>query len=225
MSSSSDDCSEIVTNFRSKITVSLPRATSKQESNNKKTKKSSTPGVKHYGSTTPLNKELEWQLEQLQKNLDELVEYTDSLERRSKVEQKRSLDLSRKLQTAEKINQILSKQLHDSNVKTNRSSAHQAYQPEVWERELCDEAKSTGGTSKILRTEMTQGQEQDQPQFDRLSSNIDELNSTLRDFKTSMADAIDGLSGLCKEMTTRKDSPSTKLLTNDRNNSKKKGNE
>lgn len=222
MSSSSDDCSEIVSNFRSKITVSLPRATSKQESNNKNTKKSSAPGVKHYGSTTPLNKELEWQLEQLQKNLDELVEYTDSLERRSIAEQKRNSDLSRQLETAEKINQILSKQLHDSNVKTNRSSAHQAYQPEAWERKLRDEAKSAGGASKILRT---QRQEQDQPQFDRLSSNIDELNSTLRDFKTSMADAIDGLSGLCKEMTTRKDSPSTKLLKNDRNNSKKKGNE
>jgi hypothetical protein len=188
MSSSSDDCNEIVSKFCSKITVSLPKGTSDQERHSKKTKQSTSDNL--YGSPTPLNKELECQLGQLQKNLKEFVAYTENLEKRLKAEQNKNYDLCGQLQTAEKENKILSKQLRDSYAKGKTSTARQAQQQETWE--LHNDAKAVEGASKVSRAEMTH-QAHDQPELHRPGSNLGGLYSTLRKLNMLTADIINAL--------------------------------
>lgn len=175
MSSSSEECSEIVSSFRSKITVSLPKGTFEQERHSKKAKQSTSDNL--CSSSTPLNKELECQLKQLRTNLKEFIAYSEDLEKRLKAEQNRNSDLCRQLLTAEKENQILSKQLRDSYAKGKTSPARQAQQQETWE--LHDAAKAVDGVSNVSRTEMTD-REQDQPELHILSSNRDEFYSAFR---------------------------------------------
>ena len=174
MSSSSDDCNEIVSKFCSKITVSLPKGTF-EERHSKKSKQSISDNLR--SSAKPLNKELECQLGQLQKNLKEFVAYTENLEKRLKAEQNRNQDLCGQLQTAEKENKSLSKQLQDGYAKVTTSTACQAQQQDTWE--LHDDAKAVEGASRVSRKAMTH-QPQDQPEIHRLSSNLDGLYSTLR---------------------------------------------
>lgn len=176
MSSSSDDCNEIVSKFCSKITVSLPKGTF-EERHSKNTKQSISDDLR--SSSTPLNKELECQLGQLQKNLKEFVSYTEKLEKRLKAEQNRNHDLCGQLQTAENENKILSKQLQDGKTKRKTSTARHAQQQETWE--LHNDAEAVEGASRVSRTAMTH-QAQDQPEIHRLSSNLDGLYSTLRKF-------------------------------------------
>jgi t-SNARE complex subunit (syntaxin) len=169
MSSSSEDCADIVSSFRSKITVSLPKGpkgTSEQDQRNKKAKQSTVTS-----SSAPLNEELESQVGQLKKNLEEFIAYTENLEKRLKVEQSRNFDLHRHWQTAEKENQILSKQLRDIRMKGTASPGHH-------QQELHDDMKAVESTSKVSRAGMSH-REHDQSEFHRSSSNLVELYSTI----------------------------------------------